>query len=122
MYIPGRVEIIEREIRECIEELQRPVMVMGDFNAHHENWGNRKTDARGRVILEMAAKLGTIIINEEQQTGTAIDLTIVSPELTPGLQWEVIENPFSSDHFAIITTIGTDGSVEPEVRNYKKAR
>ena len=100
-------------------------MVMGDFNAHHEDWGNRKTDARGRVILEMAAKLWTTINNEGQpthQSGTAIDLTIVSPELTPDLQWEVIENPFSGDHFPIITTIGTDGSVEPEVRNYKKAR
>ena len=34
--------------------------------AHHEDWGYKKADARGRVILEMAAMLGTTIINEGQ--------------------------------------------------------
>ena len=125
VYIPGRVEIREEEIRKIIEELPKPVIIAGDFNAHNKDWGNRCTDLRGRALAEVATTLGINIINEGQPThesGTAIDLTIVSPELTPDLQWQAIQNPLSSDHFPIIITITTDSFEEPEVWNFKKAR
>lgn len=47
MCISGSVGIIEREL---IEVFLGQVMVTGDFNAHYEDWRNRKTGTRERVI------------------------------------------------------------------------
>ncbi|CAK9809188.1 hypothetical protein ANTQUA_LOCUS5925 [Anthophora quadrimaculata] len=41
----------------------RPVLVLGDFNAHAIAWASPRTDARGRVLLDWAAELELRLLN-----------------------------------------------------------
>ncbi|XP_072929562.1 uncharacterized protein [Epargyreus clarus] len=47
-------------VRSC---LPRPVIVLGDFNAHSRAWGNRRDSVRGRATLEWAAGLDLRLLN-----------------------------------------------------------
>ncbi|XP_072933739.1 uncharacterized protein [Epargyreus clarus] len=47
-------------VRSC---LPRPVIVLGDFNAHSRAWGNRRDTVRGRATLEWAAGLDLRLLN-----------------------------------------------------------
>ena len=69
--------------------LPRPFVVLGDINAHHTDWGNRETDARGRLIWNILNDLKLSVINDGRPTGIsglAIDLTITSSDITLELQ------------------------------------
>ena len=62
------------------------------------------------------------IINNGQPThkpGTAIDHTVVSPELTADLEWQVTTSLLISDHYPIIIYVTTKTNEEPEMLNYK---
>ena len=88
MYISPGADFVEDRVKDMLEKLPRPVIVMGELNAYHEDWGNRVTDRRGRLATNIINTLGWTIINNGQSThlsGTAVDLTIVSPELVPDL-------------------------------------
>ena len=37
MYIPPRAEFVEGRVKDMLEKLPRPVILMGDLNAHHED-------------------------------------------------------------------------------------
>ena len=83
-----------------------------------------ETDARGRLIWHVLNDLELSVINDGRPThisGSAIDLTITSPDITSELQWDVEDSVLSSDHFPTITAIVTEIELEPEVRNWKKA-
>nr|XP_033199452.1 uncharacterized protein LOC117161825 [Bombus vancouverensis nearcticus] len=51
-------------VRGCVR--RRPpqqVLVLGDFNAHSTEWGNPRTNARGRALSDWAAGLGLLLVN-----------------------------------------------------------
>ena len=124
LYVPPSKEMKEDSLKRMLDQLPRPVILMGDVNAHHIDWGNRRTDSRGRLIENLANTLNFSILNDGRpthMTGTAVDLTIVSPELTPELNWRVTDNPLSSDHYPIIVTVVVERRVELEALNFKKA-
>ena len=66
------------------------------------------------------------IVNTEQPThvsGSAIDLTVTSPEIASDCIWEVYPSVLSSDHHPIIVTIETPVIHQPTPENsysYKK--
>ena len=91
-----------------------------------EQTGERHTDSRGRVIEQCIDRQQLNMLNNGASThisGTAIDVTITSPEVTPDCDWQVYESVLNSDHFAIILTIAKPPSqTEPGGNfNYKKA-
>ena len=86
IYIPGREPLREEYLRDIMDLLPRPFVVLGDINAHHTDWGNRETDARGRIIWHILNDLKLSVIKDGRPThisGSAIDLTIASPDITP---------------------------------------
>ena len=50
LYIAGSHQFEVREMIQLIEQLPCPVLVLGDFNAHHIMWGSNRTDPRGIKI------------------------------------------------------------------------
>ena len=103
-------------------------MLMGDFNAHHEMWGNDIADRRGKWIEEIAREMNFNILNDGTQThisGTAVDLTVVSPELSPGMRGMAIPTVLNSDHFPLLMTIkaaNSDFDHNYEILNFKKCK
>ena len=52
-YIPGRTNFNDGEFGRILHELPKPIIIMGDLNAHHTNRGNRLTDRRGRQLPDV---------------------------------------------------------------------
>ena len=110
MYIPGRESLVKAEISGILDQIPKPCIVMGDFNAHHTVWGNQHTYQRGRLLEETFTEKQLNILNDGSPThesGTAIDLTAVSPTIAGDMIWEVLESPRSSDHHPILIYVNT---------------
>ena len=126
LYIAGRAPLDLNELCRITNDLPKPTVILGDINAHGTDWGNRQTDSRGRVIEQYIDREQLNMLNSEAPShisGTAIDLTILSPEVTLDCDWQVYESVLNSDHFTIIFTIAKSPSdTEPGSNlNYKKA-
>ncbi|CAH2222456.1 jg24555, partial [Pararge aegeria aegeria] len=53
------------ELAICIRRyLPRPMLVLGDFNAHSRVWGDKRNDRRGDIIQEWAAELDLRLLNQ----------------------------------------------------------
>ena len=107
IYLPGSANFVRGEMCRIINSLPNPKILVGDFNAHNTVWGNEFTDRRGRILEAIFVEQGLNVMNSGSVThtsGTAIDLTVVSPLLAVDMQWEVLPSPLSSDHFPILIT------------------
>ena len=126
LYMSGNIQVQREEMETFLEQLEEPVMLMGDFNAHHEMWGNNRADRREKLIEEIAREMDFNILNDGTPTyisGTAVDLTVVSPELSPEMRWMAISTVLNSDHFPLLTTIKAASSNfdhNYEILNFKK--
>ncbi|KAG8179220.1 hypothetical protein JTE90_004048 [Oedothorax gibbosus] len=93
------------------------VIIGGDFNAHHPNWGpvrntHRALD-RGVSVLSFATSRALLIWNDPNSSPTFrrgdweswIDLTMSSSEIAAPQTWKVAENPLS-DHNLILFQTG----------------
>ena len=104
IYLPGSANFERGEMCKIINSLPNPKIIVGDFNAQ---WGNESTDRRGRILEAIFVEQGLNVMNSGLAThtsGTAIDLTVVSPLLAVDMQWEVLPSPLSSDHLPILIT------------------
>lgn len=82
------------------------VIIAGDFNAHHTEWGCPKNNRRGEILSNMIHALDLLICNKGKaptfQRGAStsiIDLTIASPGTADRIQnWSVLDENTLSDH------------------------
>lgn len=116
LYIPpGGVgdQEVENILRLIVEASNYPLVIMGDTNAHHEAWGSKRNDGRGKTILEFVVDHDLVVLNNDQGTRldpssgkmSAIDLTIVSTEIAYKLSLNVDEDNRGSDHFPIFVSL-----------------
>ncbi|KMQ82042.1 rna-directed dna polymerase from mobile element jockey, partial [Lasius niger] len=83
------------------------VILLGDFNSHHQTWGCPRTDKEGETLLTSALKASYTCLNDgsptfltgSSQTGSAIDLTFVSLAMLGLCEWTVLDDAYLSDHF-----------------------
>lgn len=104
------------ELEETLREVDGQAIVAGDLNAKAVEWGMETTDRRGRLILEMAARLRLDVINEGNVTTfrrpgygeTIPDVTLASETLARRVaEWRVIEDYTGSDHQYIVFVLNT---------------
>lgn len=95
-----------QELEDAVRNTNGSVIVAGDFNARSREWGVHNTDSRGRRLLEMAARLGLVVLNDGTTTfrrpgytQTTPDITLASEILAPRVRsWAVLEGYSGSDH------------------------
>src|ERR1043166_1024611 len=87
----------------------KPNIIAGDFNAWAVEWGSRYTNSRGEILLEMFARIDTVLMNAGDTStfrrnggSSIIDLTFASPVLARDIRWSVSEDFTNSDHQAIV--------------------
>ena len=105
IYLPPQDTIREEDIRELMNQLPTPIIMMGDFNAHNTVWGGDKTSARGKLIEKIIDDYDLLCLNNKEETyyrthdgsKSTIDLTLVNNTLAPSLTWRK-----ELDHFPII--------------------
>jgi len=87
------------------------VILLGDFNAHHSEWGNERSDNEGELLLSSAVETSFTCINSGSPTfltrpgqrTSAIDLTFISSSIIGLCDWAVLEDTFLSDHYPTTT-------------------
>ena len=111
IYLPPREHVDLEQLQNLIDQLPKPFLLLGDFNAHHSMWhDSRNTDQRGRIIVSLIAKNDISLLDGNKMTTmwkvdksfAHVDLSICSNELLPWFQWDVHEETLNSDHFPIL--------------------
>lgn len=82
------------------------VLIAGDFNAKHQDWGSAQNDAKGDALSEMIHAIGYVACNvgkkptfQRGASESIIDITFATPNLATRLQqWEVLDEGTESDH------------------------
>ena len=109
VYLSPSESINYENLNNLVSQLKQPFIIMGDFNAYSLQWGNRPANNRGKILEDRDLYL----LNEQQNTHlhtqtdseSAIDLAMCSRQLLTELNWEVMNDLYTSDHFPIrITT------------------
>lgn len=85
------------------------VIFLGDFNAHHQEWGFDRSRGEGVVLLTAALDSSFTCINDGSstfltrlnQTMSAIDLTFVSPPIIDLCEWSALEDTHLCDHYPL---------------------
>ena len=116
IYAPPNKRIDLQELEHLFSQIQGPVMILGDFNAHNPLWGSGYQTPKGTVMETFISKNDLCLYNDGSFTflhsgnGTysAIDLSFASPTLFDRFLWEVHDDCCGSDHFPIILTAAED--------------
>lgn len=104
-------KVVEDDLTKIFGVLRpfRKVVLGGDLNAHHHCWGDR-TDKRGEVLMQLVDDFNFLILNDGSptyvpirldQTATAIDLTMSSPNIFTDMGWKVLDMGIGGHHLAI---------------------
>ena len=111
LYLPPRKEISKEDIQNIINQLPKPFLLLGDFNAHHRLWyDQREIDQRGKKIVEIIADNDVGLLDRNKPTCiwntdksySHIDLSIASSDIIDDFYWDTHEEPMNSDHFPIL--------------------
>ena len=95
------------DIEEFAREASSNIIVAGDFNAKAIDWGMSYTDSKGEATLEMASRLGLVVLNVGNTTTfrragynqTIIDVSFAFEGLSTRVtKWYVMEDFTASDH------------------------
>ena len=112
-----------KKLDQLIDQLLKPIILMGDFNSHHTLWGCLNTIDKGRIIEEFVTNHDLVLLNNKSSTYlhpaigsySSLDLTICSPEIFPGFNWKVVYNLYGSDYFPIqVSEVGPPVQQRPQ--------
>lgn len=103
-----------------LQTLNTPVIITGDFNSHNTVWGSRKTDTKGRILMEFIEEENLVLLNDGSGTRigqnavlSPLDLTFISPTICANSEWSVATDACGSDHFPTITKFHALASLPP---------
>lgn len=93
-------------LHSSIKSATTEVLITGDFNAKHSEWGSPAYDKRGEALADLINSNGYIVCNKGRKItfnkGSIIDITIASPTLALRVRnWKVLDDESLSDHFYI---------------------
>lgn len=129
IYIPPNNSISLRVLFQVLDDLRQqslPIILIGDFNAHHSYWYGENANKLGTELFEYLSDKDLSIINTEQPTrkDKIIDLTIVSNRLEGKIsKWQVQQEVYlNTDHNLISFEFGQkDEEGSWERFDFKKA-
>lgn len=114
LYIPHPHSSLIPDILVIISSVPSPIILMGDFNAHHRSWGASHDDLFGLSLLEILDDANLCVLNDgsptrrvypNQNPKSAVDLTICSPSISSVISWSLLNSTYGSDHYPIIVQI-----------------
>ena len=131
IYCPPRGPLDDDALASLIQHLPGRKLILGDFNAHHCQWGSLRSDGRGEQIANLILQTNLCLLNDgratrvDDHTGnmSSIDLSLSSPDIHTDITWEPYDDSMGSDHFPICLSYSR-GFVPPSPPpkfNFKKA-
>ena len=116
----------EALLLQLYNQLPKPCLLMGDFNAYSPRWGCSRLDARGKVLESFMDQTNLILLNDGSPThpnittDTAIDLTLSSPSISQDFEWSTLHSVLDSDHLPIIMSTEITPPPPTPIKLYKK--
>lgn len=116
IYLPPKVKDAANLLSELLEELPKPVLLMGDLNAHHVAWGSRigasgsEARKRGNQILDIVIQNDMLVLNDGSHTRVdpitgntqALDISACSTSVAAKFEWKILPDCADSDHLPIL--------------------
>lgn len=117
-------------LKSIIDNLQSPVVILGDFNGHHSSWGAPRDDSFGISVADLLDDLNLGVLNDGSPTrrpipGQArsyVDLSISSPCLMSLITWNILNLTYGSDHYPIILSFPKSNSCTQALPPLQKFR
>ena len=127
IYLPPHTQVTVRDMEELVEQLPKPFILVGDFNAHSSMWGSMTTDTRGQIIEDFIMTNDICILNTNAPTYctpstgkmSCLDLAFCSSDLYIHLNWEVHDNPYGSDHLPCLIHLTQPTPVPTKPQRWK---
>jgi ribonuclease HI len=109
IYIPPSESLTTTELTGLIGQLPEPILLLGDFNAHHPLWGSPSACPRGNLLSNFLLDSDFVVLNNSSPTYfhtpsksfSHIDLSILSSGISSHFAWSVQDDTMGSDHFPV---------------------
>lgn len=106
LYIPPHTLFTTKNLENLVEQLPKPFILVGDFNAHSTLWGSDKTDARGQAVEDFILSNDICLLNSgaftyfspTSRTFSCLDLAMCSSCIFNDFKWDVVNTSYGSDH------------------------
>ncbi len=113
IYIHQDDDLSGMVLHNLVQQLPKPYLLCGDFNAHNIIWGSSNTNTRGKNIENFIDQQNLILHNTGKPTHfnvyngntSAIDLVLSTNSIAHLVDWDTLEQLYGSDHYPIITNI-----------------
>ena len=113
IYLDGDEMFSPSELSALLMQIPKPFLILGDFNSHHTMWGSNHCDQRGKQLSSLLLFENLCLLNTRKNTYhsvhnnsfSAIDLSLSTPDIFPKLNWSTFSSTLSSDHFPIIVEL-----------------
>lgn len=110
IYLPPLDEVSREDILNVIEQLPKPFLLLGDFNAHSNLWYDDRECGRGKTIEKIILENDVALLDKDSYTFfseahksfTHIDLSLCSVDLLTEFEWSVHDDLMGSDHYPIL--------------------
>ena len=67
-YLPLTDQMTKEDMRDLLEQLPAPMILLGDFNTHNLLWGSEKMYTRGRMMEKVLIRYNILYINKKEET------------------------------------------------------
>lgn len=124
VYLPPTSSWNHSDLLSLIAQLPRPILLLGDFNAHSTIWGCTSTDRKGLELEDFLLQSNLCLMNQKCPTyihpatgsRSSIDLTFCDSNLLLDYSWRVHDDLCGSDHFPIILEKNSDTASQDNQR------
>ena len=107
IYIPPSDDIDKNELKNRIDQLPRPFIILGDFNSHNTLWGCKDTNKMGKMLekvinendMGLLNNVAFTYVNPSSGNHSVIDLSICDLIAHMAFVWNVYDDSCGSDHF-----------------------
>jgi len=115
IYLSPSIACNITELEDLIRQLPPPVLLLGDFSAHSQQWDSNKRNTRGKMVEDFLLKSNLSLLNSGSPTYlhsatasfSAIDLSIAHPALYLDFCWQTDSDLHGSYHYPIVITTHT---------------
>ena len=130
IYLNPNSPVNKESLQALFDQLPRPFLVVGDFNAHSPTWGDPRLDTRGKMVEDLLQNNNLILLNGKQSTfihsayntPSSIDLAVTSPSISVDFTFETHDDLCGSDHFPIFIKYQSNLNNSTELHyNFNKA-
>ena len=105
------IRSFQRDLEDLLDQLPKPYLVLGDFNAKNPLWYADDVDQRGAAIENILLERDIYFLDKNKDThvyttpqGIAtshIDLSLCSISLLQDFEWGLFDDPMESDHYPV---------------------